>query len=86
MLPFRELLKDTVPWLWDEEIDRVFMETKADLANKVEEGIKSFDPNLVTALLTDWCKHGVGFVLLQKHCSCPDKMDGSTNTLCCATG
>jgi hypothetical protein len=64
----------------------VFMETKAGLANKVEEGIKSFDPNLVTALLTDWCKHGVGSVLLQKHCSCPDKMEGSTNTLCCATG
>jgi hypothetical protein len=69
LLPFRELLKETVPWFWDGKVDHVFTETKAELADKVEEGIKSFDPNLVTALITDWCKHGVGFVLMQKHCT-----------------
>jgi hypothetical protein len=29
---------------------------------------------------------GVGYLLLQKLCHCPDKPDGSPNTLCCTTG
>ena len=86
LLPFRELLKDSVPWFWDRKMDEVFTHTKNLLADKVEEGIKSFDPSRVTALLTDWCKHGVGFVMMQKHCPCPAKQDGSTDMLCCSTG
>ena len=68
LLPFRELLKDTIPLHWLEEIDRMFQETRAVLANRVEEGIKVFDLTKTTAVLTDWCKHGVGFSLLQKNC------------------
>ena len=34
-------------------------------------------------LLTDWCKHGIGFLLLQKHCQCPPKPPGEIDTLCC---
>ena len=86
LLPFRELLKDKVPWFWDKRMDEVFTHTKHLLADKVEEGIKSYDPARVTALLTDWCKHGVGFVMMQKHCHCPTKQDGTPNTLCCTTG
>ena len=86
LLPFRELLKDSVPWYWDRKMDEVFTNTKKLLADKVEEGIKSFDPARVTALLTDWCKHGVGFVMMQKHCPCPAKQDGTPDMLCCPTG
>ena len=86
LLPFRELLKDKVPWFWDKRMDEMFTHTKHLLADKVEEGIKSYDPARVTALLTDWCKHGVGFVMMQKHCHCPTKQDGTPNTLCCTTG
>ena len=86
LLPFRELLKDKVPWFWDKSMDEVFTHTKNLLADKVEEGIKSYDPARVTALLTDWCRHGVGFVMMQKHCHCPAKQDGSTDLLCCPTG
>ena len=38
--------------------------TKNVIADKVENGIKSFSPTLVTALVTDWSKHGVGFVMM----------------------
>ena len=31
----------------------------------------------------DWCKHGVGFLLLQKHCKCGPKANGELNKLCC---
>ena len=86
LLHFRELLRDKVPWFWDRRMDEVFTHTKNLLADKVEEGIKSFDPARITALLTDWCKHGVGFVMMQKHCHCPDKPDSTTDMLCCTTG
>ena len=56
------------------------------LTNKVEEGIKMFDPYKITCLLSDWCKHGVGFLLLQKHCRCPPKTSGEINPLCCKSG
>ena len=71
--PFRELLKETVPLHWSESIDRVFQETRTVLADNVEDGIKSFDPSKPIALLSDWCHHGVGYLLLQKHCPCPPK-------------
>ena len=64
LLQFRELLRDKVPWFWNWEMDDVCVRTKNVIADKVENGIKSFSPNLVTALLTDWCKHGVSFVIM----------------------
>ena len=33
-------------------------------------GIKSFDPNLITTLESDWSVNGMGFWLRQKHCTC----------------
>ena len=33
-----------------------------------EQGIRSFNHSRVTAILSDWCCHGVGHILLQKHC------------------
>ena len=54
---FRHLLKPSEPWKWTKE--------------KVEEGVKLFDPNLHTGLLSDWCQDGIGHILCQKHCNCP---------------
>ena len=67
---------------WSREMDELFHHIM-NVLDKVEDGIKSLNPKLVTALLTDWCKHGVGFVMMQKHCKCPAKEDGSVNTVCC---
>ena len=64
----------------------LFYKIKNEVADKVEEGINTFNPILTTALLTHWCKHGVGFVMMQKHCQCPTKEDRTVNTLCCNTG
>ena len=48
LIPFRELLKETTPWDWTDEIDNVFRETMTGPANNVEEGIRLFDPSRVT--------------------------------------
>lgn len=71
LLQFRNLMKEITPW--DKEVDKVFREVRVQMADRVEEGIKLFDPNKTTALLTDWCKHGLGFLMMQKQCSCPNK-------------
>ena len=62
LLPLRELSKNAVTWLEDETVVSVFMETKAKLA---------------ITCPTDLCKYVVGFLVMQKHCSCPKKHDGS---------
>ena len=72
------MLKDKVPWFWDRMMDEVSTHTK--------NLFKLVDPAKVTALLTDWCKHGVGFVMMQKHCHCPAKQDGTIDMFCCSTG
>ena len=48
----------------------------------IKEGVKSFEPQKITCLQTDWCRDGIGYLLLQKHCDCSlDKVP-----TCCPTG
>ena len=81
LLPFRALLKKDCPWYWDEALDQLFRATKEVIAREVEQGIQSFDRTKPTCLLTDWCKTGLGYVLMQKHCTCPE-----TRPTCCPAG
>ena len=78
----RHLLKPTEPWIWDEETNRVFEQAKKVIADKVEDGVKLFDPKLPTGLITDWCQEGIGHIMAQKHCSC----QGPINLSCCKEG
>ena len=65
----------------------MFLPSSEVLAKRVEEGIKSYDLKKVTTLITDFCKHGVGFLLLQKHCPSKKLTNvGRLNVLCCKTG
>ena len=43
--------------------------------------VRIFDERLPTAINSDWCKHGLGQVLTQKHCDCEKVIPG-----CCKTG
>ena len=66
-------------------MSQTFIATREMLADRVEEGIKMFDPYKVTLVTSDWCKHGVGFILVQKHCKCVI-IDSKPNTNCCKEG
>ena len=81
MQPFRDLLKPG-HWYWDETLDTVFEKSKQAIANIVQQGVRSFEPNRPTCLATDWSKKGLGFTLLQKHCRCA--MEDAPN--CCRGG
>lgn len=80
--PFRDLLKPSTKWYWDDTLDTLFRETNQQIAKQAEEGVKSFEVNRPTCLSTDWSKTGLGFFLLQKHCKCT--IDEAPN--CCPEG
>jgi hypothetical protein len=81
MLPFRQLLKPGTPFKQDDNLNSLFEESKTVIINEIEKGVLIFNPRRPTCLATDWSKTGIGFWLLQKHCSCP-----SREPFCCPTG
>ena len=81
MLPFRELLKPGTHFKWNEELQKLFEESKRIIAHEIQEGVTIFDPTKPTCSATDWSKTGIGFWLLQKHCSCHE-----VKPFCCPTG
>ena len=81
MLPFREALKPGSTFLWTDELNQLFEESKAIIVSEIENGVRIFDKSKPTCLATDWSKTGIGFWLFQKHCSCP-----SRKPFCCRTG
>ncbi|XP_038061674.1 uncharacterized protein LOC119732286 [Patiria miniata] len=45
MLPFRQLLKPSSSFKWDENLQNAFEESKAVIASEIEEGVQIFDPS-----------------------------------------
>ncbi|CAB3996762.1 Hypothetical predicted protein [Paramuricea clavata] len=80
MQPFREALKPGTPFIWNEELNNLFNESKTVIVIEIEEGFRIFDKSKPTCLATDWSKSGIGFWLFQKHCQC-----ASTDPFCCPT-
>ena len=81
LLPFRELLKKGSIWYWDNNLTNIFEETKAHIADNIVEGITRFDLGRWTAVMTDWSKVGIGYIMSQKYCSCQ-----SISPICCTGG
>ena len=82
MEPFRHLIKPNQTFYWDDNLTNIFNASKQELIQKVKDGVKSFEPGRRTCLQTDWCKHGISYLLLQKHCLCLNKDD----VRCCPEG
>ena len=81
LLPFRELLKPSKKFEWNEDLDKLFETSKEIIIEQIKHGVQIFDKNKPTRLSTDWSKSGIGFWLCQKHCKCP-----GNNTACCKDG
>ena len=79
--PFRELLKKGSIWYWDNNLSKLFDETKAHIADSIVDGITRFDLGRWTAVMTDWSKVGIGYIMTQKYCSCQ-----SISPICCTGG
>ena len=82
MQPFRDLIKPNVKFYWASTIDELFQKSKQGIIQSVKEGVQSFEPQRRTCLQTDWRQEGIGYLLLQQHCTYI-----STNIpTCCPTG
>ena len=82
MQPLRDLVKTKNKFCWNATLDELFNDSKSILISKLREGIKMFDVSKRTCLQTDWSKEGIGYLLLQQHCSCPS----SSAPTCCPDG
>ena len=79
--PFRDMLKPTTEFIWTDELQKSFTESKEAIVEAVKTGVETFEMGRTTCLATDWCKQGVGFVLLQKYCDCVE-----LTPICCKHG
>ena len=82
MQPFRDLIKPHTKFYWDDTLRNLFLSSRQLIVDKVKEGVKTFELGRRTCVQTDWCKEGIGYHLLQKHCVCSD----DTNIRCCPEG
>jgi hypothetical protein len=81
MKPFRSLLKPSTPFVWTDELDKVFLQSKKIIIEEMKEGVRLFDPDRTTCLATDWSVDGIGFFMMQKYCNCVPKTPA-----CCSDG
>ena len=70
MLPFRDLVKKSSRFSRKQTLEKAFQESKQVIVKLERQGVSTFDINRVTCLAPDGCKDGMGFWLLQKHCTC----------------
>ena len=84
MQPFRELLKPSAKGkqiYWDENLTALFEESKVIIVQAIQEGIKTFKMGRWTCLMPDFCKTGIGYLLMQKKCTCDQ-----ITPYCCSGG
>ena len=81
MKPFRALLKSGNTFHWNDELERIFQKSKAEIINQIEDGVRIYDKTKITCLATDWSRTGIGYWLLQKHCTC-----SAIKPFCCRLG
>ena len=80
MEPFRPFLSPKRPFCWGPELHAAFTKSKDIIIEAIRHGVEIFDPSRPTCLRPDWSTRGIGYFLLQKHCTCsselPDCCDG----------
>ena len=81
MKDFRHLLRKGSEFIWSEKLQEAFESAKEKIIEEVSEGVQHFEISRTTCLATDWSKDGLGFLLLQKWCDCPER-----NPRCCRGG
>ena len=81
MAPFKSFLSPKQTFFWSEELELAFNRSKELILSAIREGVEIFDLSKRTCLRPDWSCRGIGYFLLQQHCSCPSGVPG-----CCTDG
>ena len=78
---FRPFLSPKYKFFWTEVLDKAFNESKEAIIQSIYQGVEIFDMCRPTCLRPDWSKQGIGYFLLQQHCSCSTGLPN-----CCPNG
>ena len=70
MQPFKHLLKQGEKFTWDSSMETAFLAARAFIVDKVKEGVRMFNINRRTAVLTDWSSTGISMSIWQQVCRC----------------
>ena len=81
MAPFKPFLSPRCKFLWSAELEQAFQESKQAIIAAIRTGVEIFDITRRTCLRPDWSNRGIGYFLLQQHCSCSSRVPD-----CCPGG
>ena len=81
MAPFKPFLSPRCKFLWSAELEQAFQESKQAIIAAIRTGVEIFDIRRRTCLRPDWSNRGIGYFLLQQHCSCSSRIPD-----CCPGG
>jgi hypothetical protein len=81
MAPFRPYLSPKQQFEWTSELNAAFEASKTNIIKSIQRGVEIFDVHKRTCLRPDFSNRGLGFFLLQQHCSCTSGLPG-----CCLDG
>ena len=81
MAPFKPFLSPRCKFSWSPELESTFQASKEAIIEAIRQGVEIFDIQRRTCLRPDWSKRGIGYFLLQQHCSCPSSVPD-----CCPGG
>ena len=81
MAPFRDLLKPAAKFIWTQEHQEAFNESKQTIIEQINTGVEIFEKDRTTCIATDWSRTGIGFWMFQKHCDCAQR-----ELFCCSDG
>lgn len=70
--PFRELLRKPSgrAVYWDKQLEGPVASAKDTIGRLAAEGLRFYDVSRPIAVLTDYSRQGLGFVVLQQYCDC----------------
>ena len=71
MAPFKPFLSPCCKFHWSPELEEDFTTSKEAIVEAFRKGVEIFDIYKRTCLRPDWSRRGIGYFLLQQHCSCP---------------
>ena len=81
MTPFKPFLSPKCQFEWTSNLSAAFQSSKDAIIEAIRHGVQIFDPKRLTCLRPDWSHLGIGYFLLQKHCSCTSQLPD-----CCIDG
>ena len=70
MALFRPFLSPRCKFSWSPELEETFQASKQAIIGAILEGVEIYDMWRRTCLRPDWSRRGIGYFLLQQHCSC----------------